>query len=220
MSLAVVIGLAVMVGAFSTHAQDVQPAAAAKPKTFKINSTVSGSGASVPLDLTGDSCTVIGNVEVCTATSSLATYGGKGSGGPPGTAGAFTGQGIDQTVPVAGVGCSFAPDTIKACTIGSNNAGCQYTYVSVNGVGGSFVNRVTASGDLAFGYLTAGSYCYDGDTGAFEGTQEFITTGGTGKFAGYTGTTKATFNGATLLFDSANDTFTWFQQNSTGTLTK
>jgi len=209
LSSALVLGLAVMV-----------TAGGAEAKTFKIKTTVSGSGASVPLDLTGDSCTVVGNVEVCTATSSLTTYAGKGSGGPPGTTGAFTGQGISQTVPVAGVGCSFAPDTIKACTIGSNQAGCQYTYVSVDGVGGTFANRLTSSGDLAFGYLTGGSYCYDGTNGTFEGTQQFETTGGTGKFAGYTGTSTATFNGAVLLFDAANNDFTWFQQNSTGTLTK
>jgi hypothetical protein len=193
---------------------------AASAKVYNFKGSLSGTSAKVPLDITGDSCSVVGSVEICTSTSTLSTYGGSSTGGPPGTTGAFTGQSVDQTIPVAGMGCSFAMDTIKSCTIGSNTSGCEYTYVSVNGVGGAGANRITSSGDQELFYLTGGTFCYDGNTRQFQGTQTFETIGGTGKATGYTGTSKASFIGGILLDDLAGNGFSWFSQTFTGTLTK
>jgi hypothetical protein len=208
------------VAAFIAAMVSAGDAKAKGTKVYTYTGSLSGTSASVPLDTTGDSCTVVGTVEICTATSSLSTYGGTWSGAPPGTSGPFTGQSIDQTIPVAGTGCSFAPTTIKACTIGSDPAGCQYTYVNVNGVGGASANRITSTGDQFISYLTGGTFCYSGTTGQFKGTQTFETIGGTGKAEGYTGKGTDSFTGYILLFDLANHDFSWFSQTFTGTLTK
>ena len=110
--LALAVFIAAMVSAGDAKAKGA--------KVYNTKGTASGTNTSVPIDISGDSCTLVSTIEICTATSSLGIYSGTSSGGPPGTTGAYTGQSILQTIPVAGVGCSFAPETIASCKIGSN----------------------------------------------------------------------------------------------------
>jgi hypothetical protein len=203
LALAMVVSLAMMVCASGAEA-----------KTFDTKGSASGTSASVPVDISGNSCTVVNKVEVCTATSGLLTYTGKSSGGP--LSGPYTGQGISQTEPVAGTGCSFAPTTIASCTIGTDTAGCKYSFV-----GGAGANRISSTGDLAaFLISPGGSLCLDGTTLAFEGTLTETSEGGTGKAAGTTGTTTHSFTGQLLISDPAGNGFSWVADTYTGTLTK
>jgi hypothetical protein len=185
----------------------------AEAKTFNVKGSSSGTSTAVPIDISGASCAVVNLVEVCTATSSLAIYAGKSSGSP--FSGPLTGQSVSQTLPVAGAGCSFAPTTIAACTIGSNTAGCSYSYV-----GGAGANRLSSSGDLFAFIITGGSLCLDGNTFAFEGTQTTVGAGGSGKAAGTTATGTSTFSGQILTGDPAGNDFGWFTSSFTGTITK
>ena len=205
--LAVVVSLTVMV------------AGGADAKTFNnIKGTLSGTATAVPVDITGDSCTVVGNAELCTATSNLSIYSGQSSGGPitgPTLTGPFTGQNIAQTAPVAGAGCSLAPTTIAACTIGTNDAGCEYSYV-----GGAGANRLNFGGDMEAYRTTGGTLCLDGTTFALEGTETANIVGGSGRYAKITGTTSLTFNGQILISDPAGNGISWFTSTFTGTITK
>ena len=197
----------------------VSLAGGAEAKTFNnIKGTLSGTATAVPVDITGDSCTVVGDAELCTATSNLSIYAGQSSGGPitgPTLTGPFTGQNIAQTEPVAGAGCSFAPTTIAACTIGTNDAGCEYSYV-----GGAGASRLNFSGDLEAYVTTGGTLCLDGTTFAFTGTETGNIVGGSGRYAKITGTASQTFNGQILISDPAGNGFSWFTSTFTGTLTK
>jgi hypothetical protein len=199
LSLAMVVALAMMVSAVGAEA-----------KTFDVAGSLSGTSAAIPVDISGDSCTLVGGVEVCTATSGLLTYAGKSSGGP--LSGPYTGQSISQTKPVAGTGCFFAPTKIASCTIGTDTAGCKYSFV-----GGAGANRISSTGDLAAFSITGGSLCLNGTTFATAGTLTEKSAGGTGKA---TGTTTHSFGGQFLIVDPAGNGFFWLTDTYTGTLTK
>lgn len=193
-------------------------AGSAEAKTFSISGSNSGTSTSVPVDISGDSCAVVANVELCTATSNLSIYSGQSSGGPtfsPILTGPFTGQEISQTVPVAGAGCSFAPTTIAACTIGTNTSGCEYSYV-----GGAGANRLNFGGDLAAFEITGGSLCLDGTTFAFQGTVTAESAGGSGRYAKTTGTSTNTLSGQILISDPAGHGISWFTNTFTGTVNR
>jgi hypothetical protein len=93
-------------------------------------------------------------------------------------------------IPVAGAGCSFAPTTIAACTIGSTIDGCKYEYM-----GGAEADRSTSTGDIAASYVTGGTLCRDGSTFAFQAMETFTSAGGSGKFASITSEGTATVSG-------------------------
>jgi hypothetical protein len=209
--LALAVFIAAMVSAGDAKAKGA--------KVYNTKGTASGTNTSVPIDISGDSCTLVSTIEICTATSSLGIYSGTSSGGPPGTTGAYTGQSILQTIPVAGVGCSFAPETIASCKIGSNTNGCSYKYVNVDGVGGAGANRLSSNGNIGAFYITGGTYCYDPNTFAYEGTNTAVSAGGTGPFATVEGTATTTFSGKVLLQDPAGNGINWFTQTTTGTAT-
>jgi hypothetical protein len=98
------------VAAFIAAMVSAGDAKAKGTKVFNTKGSASGTNTSVPIDISGDSCTVVSTIEICTATSSLAIFSGTSSGGPPGTSGAYTSQAITQSIPVAGMGCSLAPE--------------------------------------------------------------------------------------------------------------
>jgi hypothetical protein len=202
-----------LVSAIAVALAMVFSAGGAEAMTYTINGSDSGTSTAVPIDLSGASCALVNLVEVCTTTSSLSIYAGKSSGSP--FSGPFTGQAVSQTVPVVGTGCSFAPTKIAACTIGSNTMGCSYSYV-----GGAGATRPSSSGDLFAFFITGGSLCLDGTTGAIEGTQTIVGVGGSGKAAGTTSDSTVTFRGQILLNDPAGNSFSWFTDSYTGTLTK
>src|SRR5438094_374611 len=97
--------------------------------TKKVTSTVSGSGASIPIDVDSDSCFVIPNgATVCTDYSASSTLTGQSSPG-----GRFTGQNLFEYDPVSGSGCSIVgvgPVPIASCTLaGSSEQGCAFESV-------------------------------------------------------------------------------------------
>src|SRR6266851_6728195 len=96
--------------------------------TLTIHQKASGSGQSVILDTDGDNVL---------HRSALGNSAGTSNIGP------FTLRGVNETDPVSGTGCSFAPTTIAGCTIDSTTHGCEFHIV-----GGAQVRRSNDSGDL------------------------------------------------------------------------
>jgi hypothetical protein len=85
-------------------------------------------------------------------------------------------------------------------------------------VGAAEVDRDNSSGDLTFVTSAATCVCFDlshqpplNFTGRGTGT----ITGGTGKNAGITGTSKFTFHGQILTADAAGHAFVWSEGTST-----
>src|SRR5215469_2567430 len=72
----------------------------------------SGTSVTVPFDFDADSCTTTGGMTICRDSSSLFTGAGKQSGGIE--AGEWTGQALNEFVPVQGTGCLIAPTAIKS----------------------------------------------------------------------------------------------------------
>lgn len=74
----------------------------AAPLSF--HGTLSGSGASVTMDIDNDAC---GTSFICTELSSFSTAAGTSTGGiEPGP---FTGQSVSEVDPVPGTGASLTP---------------------------------------------------------------------------------------------------------------
>jgi len=162
---------------------------------------------------------------ICTDLSGLGTFAGKQSGGIE--AGEFTGQGVNAAEPVPGTGCLFAPTTIQSCTIGSVTNACEFRFVP----GGTLAFRFSSTGDIETLKRISGTQCVDvsGGTGTLPPKLPFnvITsaslaiTGGSGKFAGATGTlTETQTAGQILSIDLQDHSFGWFQISYTGTINK
>ena len=160
----------------------------------------------------GDSCT--GTPPVCTDLSRLDTIAGKTSGGIAG--GQSTGQSVVELEGVPGAGCAIAP-TIKGCTLGAEVNACEFQSVGV----GTKADRYSSTGDILTGIIPPGgeTLCFDSATGNHAGSATGSITGGSGKFAGVTGTFTESFNGKTLSSDPQGHSFGWFQAQLTGTVT-
>jgi hypothetical protein len=190
----------------------------AEAKTFNVKSSFSGTGFSVPIDLDGNgtSCTTVGLVTTCPNDSFSSNYSGKATGS---FGGPFTGQNVDETVPVSGTGCLFAPTTIQSCTLGAVTNACEFQYVA----GGSGANIRSATNSVESYIITGGTLCLDVSSGLpfnFAGTQTFSVSGGTGEFKGVTGSGTVTFTGQETSEDHAGHGFSWFTATLTATLTK
>ena len=183
--------------------------------TYNFTSTLSGSSAQVPIDLDGTNCTTVNGIVTCPADSNLFTGGGTITGGPE--PGQFTNQSVTETIPVSGTGCAVAPGSIKGCSIGSVTDGCLY-----KNIGGNVVNRQVTTGDLLFAQLTSGKLCINFDTAlpwSFTGNNQFSFIGGTGGFAGATGSGKVSFSGQILQNDPQGHGMSWDTGSVTGTIT-
>jgi hypothetical protein len=183
--------------------------------TFNFTSTLSGSAVQVPIDLDGTNCTTANGIVTCPADSDLFTGGGKITGGPE--PGQFSSQSVTETIPISGTGCSVAPGSIKGCAIGSVTDGCLY-----KNIGGNVVNRQMTTGDLLFAKLASGKLCINFDTAlpwSFTGNNNFSFIGGTGKFAGATGSGTVSFKGQILQNDPQEHGMTWDTGSVTGTIT-
>jgi hypothetical protein len=180
----------------------------------EFTSTFSGTFVTTAFDLDGDSCT--GTPPVCTDLSFLDTIAGKTAGGIGG--GQFTGQSLVELVGVPGTGCAIAPTAIKSCTLGAAANACEFQSVGV----GSKADRYSSTGDILTGSIPAGgeTLCVDFSTGNHAGSASGSITGGSGKFAGATGTFTESFNGKTLSSDPQGHAFGWFQAELMGTMVK
>ena len=176
----------------------------------EFKSTFSGTFVTTAFDLDSDSCA--GTPPVCTDLSFVDTIAGKTSGG-----GQFTGQSVVELDPVSGTGCAFAPTAIKSCTLGTVTNACEFQSVGV----GSEADRYSSTGDILTGIIPPGgeTLCFDSSTGNHAGSATGSITGGSGKFAGVTGTFTESFNGKTLSSDPQGHSFGWFQAQLTGTVT-
>jgi hypothetical protein len=183
--------------------------------TYNFTSTLSGSAVQVPIDLDGNNnCTTVNGIVTCPADSDLFTGGGTITGGPE--SGQFTNQSVTETIPVSGAGCSVAP-SIKGCSIGSVTDGCLY-----KNFGGNVVNRQVTTGDLLIAKLTSGTLCINFNTALpwnFTGNNQFSFIGGTGKFAGATGSGTVKFKGQILQNDPQGHGMSWDTGSVTGTIT-
>ena len=180
----------------------------------EFTSTFSGTFVTTAFDLDGDSCA--GTPPVCTDLSFLDTIAGKTSGGIGG--GQFTGQSVVELQPVPGTGCAFALNTIQSCTLGAVTNACEFRSVGV----GSKADRYSSTGDILTGIVPPGgeTLCFDSSTGNHAGSASGTITGGSGKFAGVTGTFTESFSGKTLSSDPQGHSFGWFQAELTGTVIK
>jgi hypothetical protein len=182
--------------------------------TYHFTSTLSGSAVQVPIDLDGTHCTSVNGIVNCPADSDLFTGGGTITGGPE--PGQFTNQSVTETMPVSGTGCAVAPSSIKGCSIGSVTDGCLYKII-----GGNVVNRQMTTGDLLFAKLSSGALCIDFDTALpwnLTGNNQFSFIGGTGRFAGATGSGTVSFKGQILQNDPQGHGMSWDAGSITGTI--
>jgi hypothetical protein len=183
--------------------------------TYNFTSALSGSSAQVPIDLDGTNCTTVNGRVTCPADSILFTGGGTITGGPE--PGQFTNQSVRETIPVSGTGCSVAPSSIKGCSIGSVTDGCLY-----QNIGGNVVNRQVTTGDLLLAKVTSGKLCINFDTAlpwSFTGNNRFSFIGGTGRFAGATGSGTVSFKGQILQNDQQGHGMSWDTGSVTGRIT-
>jgi len=158
----------------------------------------SGTSFTVPMDVDGDG----------PAQSSVATYSGKGSGGQ------FVGQGVSEFKAHPGTGCKIAPTTQAACVLNGVSDACEY-----DSEGGVSANTYKGTGDVQTFKRSSGSICIDFDSGPpynTDGTVVDVITGGTGRFAGSTGSITTHVWGQMLTLDSAGNGFSWY--HAVGTL--
>jgi hypothetical protein len=114
-----------------------------------------------------------------------------------------------------------APDG-NPCTVtgGTPNGGLEFSLVSPDARLAVF--RYTATGDLLFAKTTSTTLCADlsVSTPPYSFQTASDVAGGTGKFAGATGSVTSTGNGAFLSFDaSGKRQFVWFQEDIATNLT-
>jgi hypothetical protein len=190
----------------------------AEAKTFQVTGSFSGTSVNVPVDIDGNgtSCTTSGNFTTCPDDSSASTSTGNSTGvfGGP-----FTGQDVNEIVPVSGTGCIIAPTTIASCTLGAITNACEFQYVA----GGSGASIRSATGSVLVHTITGGTICIEGTTGPpfnFAFTQTVSFSGGTGEFTGVTGTGTSVGTGQITTFDFAGHGFSWSTGTFTETLTK
>jgi hypothetical protein len=184
-------------------------------QSLEFKGSLSGTTATIPLDLDADSCSTTDGVTICADSSALAAFAGKQAGGIE--AGEYTGQAVGEADPVPGTGCLIAPTTIQSCRIGSVTDGCEF-----QGVAGDAVLRFSRTGDLEILQLTSSTLCGDLSKGLpanFTFKQSYAITGGTGRFAGATGTFTETGRGQALDEDPQGHEFDWAQASYSGTIT-
>jgi hypothetical protein len=176
-----------------------------------FHGTLSGSGASITMDIDNDAC---GTSFICTELSGFNTEAGTVIGGiEPGP---FTGQDVSEVDPVPGTGCFFDPTHIQACTLGTVTNACKFQFV-----GGAGVARTSSTGDILTSKLVSGTECLDVSHGLpfnFAGSTTGTLTGGSGAFAGATGTLHNRFSGQVLTDDFNGHGFAWFQASFSGTI--
>jgi len=153
----------------------------------------SGTSYTVPMDIDGDG----------PAQSSVSTYSGKGGGGQ------FSGQGVSEFTPHPGTGCKIALTTQAACVLNGISDACEY-----DSEGGVSANVYQGTKDVQTFKRVSGSVCIDFDSGPpfkTEGTVVDAITGGTGRFAGSTGSITTHVLGEMLTLDSAGNGFSWYR---------
>jgi hypothetical protein len=179
---------------------------------LNFHGTLSGSGASVTMDIDNDAC---GTSFICTESSSFNSFTGTQTGGIE--VGAFTGQSVGETDPVPGTGCLFDPTHVQGCTLGTVTNACKFQFV-----GGAAAVRYSSTGDIVTSKLVSGTECLDVSHGLpfnFAGSSTDAITGGSGKFAGASGTIHERFSGQVLTNDFNGHGFAWFKDSFTGTIT-
>lgn len=120
-----------------------------------------------------------------------------------GTLGESTNQGVVERVPVAAPGV------------------CSAGQVEFALVAGKLVGTFLKTRDQVFSQLTSSTFCFDPATGDFSGHDTGITTGGTGKFEGATGSFEQSYTGSTLLADpdpASRQLFSRFTGEFSGTI--
>jgi hypothetical protein len=180
--------------------------------TSSFSGTLSGSGASITMDIDNDAC---GTSFICTELSSFNTAAGTSTGAiEPGP---FTGQSVTEADPVPGTGCAFDPTHVQGCTIGTVTDACKFHFV-----GGASATRSSSTGDISTTKNVSGTECLDVSHGLpfnFAGSSTDAITGGSGQFAGATGTVHGTFHGQVLTNDFNGHGFAWFKESFSGTIT-
>jgi hypothetical protein len=135
-------------------------------------------------------------------------------------AGQFNMRRVTEIEPVPGSGCGAFP--AKGCNIDGVTDGCLFTSV---GSFGAF--RFNSSGDILIFQQTGGTTCINPNTASgvtppfdFTATLNWSFNGGSGKFAGVTGSAVDTESGQVTVLDHAGHSFGWNAGTYTGTLTQ
>jgi hypothetical protein len=179
---------------------------------LNFHGTLSGSGASVTMDIDNDAC---GTSFICTELSSFSSFAGTQTGGIE--AGAFTGQNVSEADPVPGTGCLFDPTHVQGCTLGTVTNACKFQFV-----GGAAAVRFSSTGDIVATKLVSGTECVDVSHGLPFNVAGSVTsdiTGGSGPFAAASGTVRDRFKGQILTNDFNGHNFAWVKDSFTGTIT-
>jgi hypothetical protein len=175
-----------------------------------FSGTLSGSGASITMDIDNDAC---GTSFICTELSSFNTVAGTTTGGiEPGP---FTGQSVVEADPVPGTGCFLDPAHVKSCTLGTVTNACEFQFV-----GGAGAGRNSSTGDIDTTKVVSGTECLDASHGLpfnFAGSATDAITGGSGQFVGASGTIHERFHGQVLTNDFNGHGFAWFTDSFSGT---
>jgi hypothetical protein len=161
------------------------------------------------MDIDDDAC---GTSFICTELSSFNSFAGTQTGGiEPGP---FTGQSVNEADPVPGTGCLFDPAHVQGCTLGTVTNACKFQFV-----GGAGASRNSSTGDIETTKLVSGGFCVDVSHGLpfnFAGSDTAAITGGSGMFAGASGTIHEKFSGQTLTNDFNGHGFAWFKDSFSG----
>jgi hypothetical protein len=177
--------------------------------TVNISGSLSGTSITVPFDLDKDSSTGTGNSVQSTAAGQQNVGGG------------FTSQAVTEGDPKPGTGCSVALTTQAGCAVDGVTNGCLY-----NIVGGVGALRFNSDGDISSFQVTGGTECIDFNSAKafappfnYTIAEDVGFTGGSGEFAGTSGSGIFTGSGRILATDSELHVFSWFQATYTATMT-
>jgi hypothetical protein len=187
-------------------------------KTF--SSTLWGTLVTVPLDVDNLSCSDVDGVELCPALSEYGNYNGRTSGGIPNSIYSITGQSVLEASPIIGHGCLIDPG-IQSCTLNGVTDACEYVVA-----GGSYATQQSNVGtaNIFYGFFNSnpvGTFCvdYSAFPSNFSGTFSGNILGGTGVFAGNTGTFTETITGRYTSVDLQGHNFGWFSGSASGSMT-
>jgi hypothetical protein len=176
----------------------------AKDSNEQISGSFSGSSVTTGFDFDNDSST---------DQSGDLIAAGKQNGG-----GAFTLRLVNELDLVPGTGCGAFP--AEGCNIDGVNDGCLFTVV-----GGAGAFRFDASGDISTLQITGGTACINPNSASgvlppFDSTytQNWSFKGGSGKFAGTTGSGVVTGKGQITSLDQPGHSFSWDDGTYTGTI--